>query len=162
MPGLGKAFVNKNLLISRRERLRKTFNKCVCSKYKTGIQHIFCVFLFPAADTQINSCRPDPTTTTFPSSSASSDLTASSASDLTETIPAVPTVTVTGAEQLLKKRFRVVCVTETIQPTEGPTTPVPEEHSPTDPARHTPQLAFKNDAVVFGGKALCGSYFMEI
>lgn len=155
MPGLGKAFVSKKkLIISRRETLMNNFNKCVCSKYKTGIQHNFYVFLFPAADVQINSCHPDPTTTTFPSSTASRDFTAYSASDLIENITAVPTVTVTGSGQFLRKRFRVICVTETILPTEGPTTPEPEEHSPTDSPKHTPHLAFKNDAVVFGGKGL--------
>lgn len=133
----------------------------MCSKYKSGIQHNFNVFLFPAADVQINSCQPDPTTTTFPSTSASRDFTAYSASDLAENITAVPTVTVTESEKFLKNRFRVVCVTETILPTEGPTTQMPEEHSPTDSAKHTPHLAFKNDAVVFGGKGLVWQSFNE-
>ncbi|NXT71561.1 LYVE1 protein, partial [Chaetops frenatus] len=129
-----------------------------CGQGKTGIAqwnagkdkkfHLYC---FNSSDVQINSCQPDPTTTPSPSSSPLRDLTAYSASDLTENITAVPTVTVTGSEQFLKKRFRVVCVTETILPTEGPTTPMPEEHSPTDSPKHTPHLAFKNDAVVFGG-----------
>ncbi|NXU39685.1 LYVE1 protein, partial [Drymodes brunneopygia] len=126
-----------------------------CGQGKTGIVqwnagkdrkfHLYC---FNSSDVQINSCQPDPTTTTFPSSSAPRDLTAYS--DLTENITAEPTVPVTGSEQLLRKRFRVVCVTETLLPTEGPTTPVPQD-SLTDSPRHTPHLAFKNDAVVFGG-----------
>lgn len=154
MPGLGKAFVNKKIKISRRERLRDNFNKCVGSKYKTGIQHNFYVFRFPAADVQINSCQPDPTTP--PLSTASRDLTAYSASDVTENTTAVSAEAVTEAGQFLRKRFRVVCVTETLSPTEGPstTTAVPEEHSPTDSPKLTPHLAFKNDAVVFGGKGL--------
>ncbi|NXK67963.1 LYVE1 protein, partial [Sylvietta virens] len=129
-----------------------------CGQGKTGIVqwnagkdkkfHLYC---FNSSDVQINSCQPDPTTTTFPSSTASGDLTAYSASDLTENITAVPTVIVTESEQFLKKRFRVVCVTETLLPTEGPTTPIPEEHLPTDSPKHTPHPAFKNDAVVFGG-----------
>ncbi|XP_063253746.1 lymphatic vessel endothelial hyaluronic acid receptor 1 [Prinia subflava] len=129
-----------------------------CGQGKTGIAqwnvghekkfHLYC---FNSSDVWINSCQPDPTTTTFPSLTASRDFTASSASAVTENITAVPPVTVTGSEQFLKKRFRVVCVTETIPPTEGPTTALPEEHWPTDPPRHTPHLAFKNDAVVFGG-----------
>ncbi|NXL78023.1 LYVE1 protein, partial [Leptocoma aspasia] len=127
-----------------------------CGQGKTGIAqwnagkdkkfHLYC---FNSSDFQINSCQPDPTTTTYPSSTASWDLTAYSAPDLTENITAVPTVT--ESEQFLKKRFRVVCVTETILPTEGPTTPMPEEHLPTDSPKDTPHLAFKNDAVVFGG-----------
>lgn len=125
----------------------------MCSKYKTDIQHNLYVFLFPAADVQINSCQPDPTPT-FPSSTASRDFTAYSASDSTENITAVPTVAVTESEQLPKKRFRVICVTETLLPTEGTTTPVPEEHLLTDSPKHTRHLAFKNDAVVFGGKGL--------
>ncbi|NWT19075.1 LYVE1 protein, partial [Vireo altiloquus] len=129
-----------------------------CGQGKTGIvqwnaakEKTFNLYCFNSSDVQINSCQPDPTTTTFPSPSTSSDLTASSASDLAENITAVPTVAVTESEKLLKNRFRVVCVTETISPTEAPTTPLPEEHSPTDPPKHTPHLAFKNDAVVFGG-----------
>ncbi|NWW81187.1 LYVE1 protein, partial [Climacteris rufus] len=134
---------------------RITSNK-KCGQGKTGLArwnadklqkfHVYC---FNSSDVQINSCEPDPTTTALPSLSASTDLTVYSASDLTENITAVPTVT--ESEQFLKNRFRVICVTETILPTEGPTTPVPEEHSPTDSPKHTSQLAFKNDAVVFGG-----------
>ncbi|NWH99189.1 LYVE1 protein, partial [Tichodroma muraria] len=119
-------------------------------QWNTGKDKKFHLYCFNSSDVQINSCQPDPTTTTFPST-ASSDLTAHSGSDLTENITAVPTGTVTESEQSLKKRFRVVCVTETILPTEGPTTPVPEEHLPTELAKHAPYPAFKNDAVVFGG-----------
>ncbi|NWV23468.1 LYVE1 protein, partial [Origma solitaria] len=129
-----------------------------CGQGKTGLvrwnaekHRTFHVYCFNSSDVQINSCEPDPTTTTFLSSSASTDLTANSASDLTENITAVPTVTVTESEKFLKNRFRIICVTETILPTEGPTTQMPEEHSPTDSPKHTPHLAFKNDAVVFGG-----------
>ncbi|NXY09493.1 LYVE1 protein, partial [Pteruthius melanotis] len=129
-----------------------------CGQGKTGIvqwnaakEKTFTLYCFNSSDVQINSCQPDPTTTTFPSSSTSSDLTTYSASDLAENITAVPTVTVTESEKFLKTRFRVVCVTETILPTEGPTTLMPEEHSPTDSPKHTPPLTFKNDAVVFGG-----------
>ncbi|NXM91821.1 LYVE1 protein, partial [Oenanthe oenanthe] len=119
-------------------------------QWNTGKDKKFNLYCFNSSDVQINSCQPDPTTT-FPSSTASRDFTAYSASDSTENITAVPTVTVTESEQFLKKRFRVICVTETILPTEGPTTPVPEEHLLTDSPKHTPHLAFKNDAVVFGG-----------
>ncbi|XP_064281592.1 lymphatic vessel endothelial hyaluronic acid receptor 1 [Passer domesticus] len=130
-----------------------------CGQGKTGIAqwnagkdkkfHIYC---FNSSDVRINSCQPDPTTTTLPLSTASRDLTSYSASDLTENMTAVSAVTVTESEQFLRRRFRVVCVTETLSPTEGPTTtPVPEEHAPTDSPKHTPHLAFKNDAVVFGG-----------
>ncbi|NWR19330.1 LYVE1 protein, partial [Emberiza fucata] len=130
-----------------------------CGQGKTGIVkwnaskdkkfHLYC---FNSSDVQINSCQPDPTTTTLPASTASRDLTAYSASDLTENITAVSAEAVTEAGPFLRQRFRVVCVTETLSPTEGPTTtPVPEEHSPTDSPKLTPHLAFKNDAVVFGG-----------
>ncbi|NXE88237.1 LYVE1 protein, partial [Menura novaehollandiae] len=128
-----------------------------CGQGKTGLVrwnaeklqkfHVYC---FNSSDAQINSCEPDPTTITFPSSSTSMDLTAPSVSDLTENITAVPTVT--EAEQFLKnRRFRVICITETLIPTEGTTTQMPEEHSPTDSPKHNSHLAFKNDAVVFGG-----------
>ncbi|NXR79951.1 LYVE1 protein, partial [Pycnonotus jocosus] len=120
-------------------------------QWNAGKEKKFHLYCFNSSDVQINSCQPDPTTTTFPLSIASRDSTAYSASDLTENTTAVPTVAVTGSEQFPKKRFRVVCVTETLLPTEGPTTPMPEEHSPTDSPKHTPHLAFKNDAVVFGG-----------
>ncbi|KAL9850279.1 lymphatic vessel endothelial hyaluronic acid receptor 1 [Geothlypis trichas] len=129
-----------------------------CGKGKTGIVqwnagkhqkfHFYC---FNSSDVQINSCQPDPTTP--PLSTASRDLTAYSASDVTENTTAVSAEAVTEAGQFLRKRFRVVCVTETLSPTEGPstTTAVPEEHSPTDSHKLTHHLAFKNDAVVFGG-----------
>ncbi|NXD26098.1 LYVE1 protein, partial [Spelaeornis formosus] len=120
-------------------------------QWNTGKEKKFHLYCFNSSDIWINSCQPDPIATTLPSSTASRDLTAYSASDLTENATAVPTVTVTESEQFLKKRFRVVCVTETILPTEGPTTPMPEEHLPTDSPKHTPHLAFKNDAAVFGG-----------
>ncbi|NWR44935.1 LYVE1 protein, partial [Regulus satrapa] len=121
------------------------------AQWKAGKDKKFHLYCFNSSDVWINSCHPDPTTSTLPSSPASMELTASSASDLTENITAVPTVTVTASEEPLRKRFRVVCVTETILPTEGPTTPVPEEHMSTGSPRHTPHLAFKNDAAVFGG-----------
>ncbi|NXX71215.1 LYVE1 protein, partial [Spizella passerina] len=128
-----------------------------CGQGKTGIvkwyagkDSKFNLYCFNSSDVQVNSCEPDPTTP--PSLTASRDLTASSASELTENITAMSAETVTEAGQLLRKRFRVVCVTETLSPTEGPTTtPVPEEHSPTDSPKLIPHLAFKNDAVVFGG-----------
>ncbi|NWZ06260.1 LYVE1 protein, partial [Agelaius phoeniceus] len=128
-----------------------------CGQGKTGIaqwnagkEQKFHLYCFNSSDVQINSCQPDPTTP--PLSTASRDLTAYSASDLTENITAVSAGTVTEAGQLLRKRFRVVCVTETLSPTEGPTTTaVPEEHSLTYSPKLTPHLAFKNDAVVFGG-----------
>ncbi|KAM3670504.1 lymphatic vessel endothelial hyaluronic acid receptor 1 [Ammospiza maritima maritima] len=128
-----------------------------CGQGKTGIVkwhaskdtkfHLYC---FNSSDVWINSCQPDPTTP--PSSTASSDVTASSASDLTENTTAVSAEAVTEAGQFPRKRFRVVCVTETLSPTEAPTTtPVPEEPFSTDSPKLTPHLAFKNDAVVFGG-----------
>ncbi|KFZ64920.1 Lymphatic vessel endothelial hyaluronic acid receptor 1, partial [Podiceps cristatus] len=95
---------------------------------------------------KINSCKPDPTTTILPSSSAPMDLTAYSSSDLTENITAVPDVT--ESEQPLKNiKFRVICITETILPTEGTTTKMPEEYSLIDSSH----AAFKNDGIVFGG-----------
>ncbi|XP_032919628.1 lymphatic vessel endothelial hyaluronic acid receptor 1 [Catharus ustulatus] len=128
-----------------------------CGQGKTGIVqwkvekyrkfHLYC---FNSSDVQINSCQPDPTPT-FPSSTASRDFTAYSASDSTENITAVPTVAVTESEQFPKKRFRVICVTETLLPTEGTTTPMPEEHLLTASPKHTRHPTFKNDAVVFGG-----------
>jgi len=115
------------------------------------MQHNSYVFPFPAADVQINSCKPDPTTTILPSSSAPTDLTAYSGSDLTENITAVPNVT--ESEQSLKNiKFRVICITETILPTEGTTTKMPEEYSPVDSPNYNSHAAFKNNAIVFGGK----------
>lgn len=108
------------------------------------------MFPFSTADVQINSCIPDPTTSR-PSSSAPTDLTASSGSDLTENITVVPNATET--ERALKNvKFRVICVTETILPTEGTTTKMPEEYSPIDSPNYTSRAGFKNDGVVFGGK----------
>ncbi|KAL2310226.1 hypothetical protein Nmel_006474 [Mimus melanotis] len=123
-------------------------------QWKAGSDKKFHLYCFNSSDVQINSCQPDPTTqlpTTFPSSTASRDFTAYSASDMTENNTTVPTVTGTESEQLPRKRFHVICVTETILPTEEPTTPEPEEHLLTDSAKHIPHLAFRNDAVVFGG-----------
>ncbi|XP_050192146.1 lymphatic vessel endothelial hyaluronic acid receptor 1 isoform X1 [Myiozetetes cayanensis] len=137
-----------------------------CGKGKTGLvrwnaDHLqtFHVYCFNSSDVQINSCKPDPTTTTFPSSSAPTDSTPHSASDLTENITAVPTVT--ESEQFLKsRRFRVICVTETL-PTEGSTTALPEESSTSDSPSHTARSAFKNDPVVFGGKGLTRQLFNQ-
>ncbi|KFP34655.1 Lymphatic vessel endothelial hyaluronic acid receptor 1, partial [Chlamydotis macqueenii] len=110
----------------------------------------FKVYCFNSSDVHINSCKPDPTTTILPSSSAPTDLTASSGSDLTENITPAPNVT--ESEQSLKNRkFRVICITETILPTEGTTTKMPEEYSLIDSPNYTSHAAFKNDAVVFGG-----------
>ncbi|KFQ81240.1 Lymphatic vessel endothelial hyaluronic acid receptor 1, partial [Phaethon lepturus] len=110
----------------------------------------FKVYCFNSSDVQINSCKPDPATTILPSSSAPTDLTAYSGSDLTENITAVPSVT--ESEQSLKNvKFRVICITETILPTEGTTTKMPEEYSPIDSPNYTSHAAFKNDAIVFGG-----------
>ncbi|XP_065611380.1 lymphatic vessel endothelial hyaluronic acid receptor 1 [Cyrtonyx montezumae] len=103
----------------------------------------FTVYCFNSSDVQINSCKPDPTTTVLPSSSAPTDLTAYSSSDLTGNTTAVPATT--EPEQTLKNmRFRIICITETILPTEGTTTKIPEEY-------YTYPAAFRNDAVVFGG-----------
>ncbi|NXA12034.1 LYVE1 protein, partial [Sapayoa aenigma] len=128
-------------------------SKKKCGQGKTGLVRwnadqlqTFQVYCFNSSAVQINSYEPDQTTTTFPASSASTDLTAS---DLTENITAVPTVT--EPERLLKNRkFRVICVTETL-PTEGTTTEMPEEPSMTDSPNYTSHLAFKNDSIVFGG-----------
>ncbi|XP_014821986.1 PREDICTED: lymphatic vessel endothelial hyaluronic acid receptor 1 [Calidris pugnax] len=110
----------------------------------------FKVYCFNSSDVQINSCKPDPTTTVVPSSTAPTDLTAYSGSDLPENITAVPNVT--ESEQSLKNtKFRVVCVTETILPTEGTTPKMPEEYSSIDSPNYTSHAAFKNDATVFGG-----------
>ncbi|NXD70166.1 LYVE1 protein, partial [Eolophus roseicapillus] len=110
----------------------------------------FMVYCFNSSDVQINSCIPDPTTTMLPSSSAPTDLTASSGSDLTENMTAVPNVI--ESEQTLKNiKFRVICITETILPTEGTTTKMTEEYSPIDSPNYTSHAAFKKDAVVFGG-----------
>ncbi|XP_072194913.1 lymphatic vessel endothelial hyaluronic acid receptor 1 [Excalfactoria chinensis] len=103
----------------------------------------FTVYCFNSSDVQINSCKPDPTTTVIPSSSVPTDLTAYSSSDLTENTTAVPTAT--EPEQTLKNvKFRVICITETILPTEGTTTTMPEEY-------YTYPPAFRNDGVIFGG-----------
>lgn len=103
----------------------------------------FTVYCFNSSDIQINSCKPDPTTTIIPSSSVPSDLTAYSSSDVTGNTTAVPTAT--EPEQTQKNvKFRIICITETILPTEGTTTTVPEEY-------HTYRPAFRNDGVVFGG-----------
>ncbi|NWZ24495.1 LYVE1 protein, partial [Asarcornis scutulata] len=126
-----------------------------CGKGKVGlvswsIEHskTFMVYCFNSSDVQINSCVPDPTTTR-PSSSAPTDLTASSGSDLTENVTVVPNAT--EAERALKKlKFQVVCVTETILPTEETTTNTPGEYS-LDSPNYTSRAAFKNDGVVFGG-----------
>ncbi|XP_042669527.1 lymphatic vessel endothelial hyaluronic acid receptor 1 [Centrocercus urophasianus] len=102
----------------------------------------FAVYCFNSSDVQINSCKPDPTTTILPSS-VPTELTAYSGSDLTGNTTAVPTAT--EPEQTLKNvRFRIICITETILPTEGTTTTMPEEY-------HTYPAAFRNDGVVFGG-----------
>ncbi|KFQ12443.1 Lymphatic vessel endothelial hyaluronic acid receptor 1, partial [Leptosomus discolor] len=128
-----------------------------CGRGKVGLVQwhadlfkTFNVYCFNSSDVQINSCKPDPTTTKLPSSSAPTDLTAYSGSDLTENITAVPSVT--ESQQSLKKRkFRVICVTETVLPTEGITTKIPEEYLPSDSPNYTSHAAFKNDAVIFGG-----------
>ncbi|NWR64281.1 LYVE1 protein, partial [Bucorvus abyssinicus] len=134
---------------------RLTSNK-KCGKGKVGLVpwnaelfKPFNVYCFNSSDVQINSCKPDPTTTILPSS-APMDLTAYSSSDLTENIIAVPSVTESEKSQKNTK-FRVICVTETILPTEGTTTKLPEEHSWTDSRNHASHTAFKNDAIVFGG-----------
>ncbi|XP_054056140.1 lymphatic vessel endothelial hyaluronic acid receptor 1 isoform X2 [Rissa tridactyla] len=128
-----------------------------CGKGNTGLVpwhaelfKTFKVYCFNSSDVQINSCKPDPTTAIPPSSTAPMDLTAYSGSDLTENITAVPNVT--ESEQSLKNiKFRVICITETILPTEGTTTKMPEEYSPIDSPNYTSHAAFKNDATVFGG-----------
>ncbi|NXV79226.1 LYVE1 protein, partial [Atlantisia rogersi] len=135
---------------------RITSNK-KCGQGKTGLVlwnadlfKTFKVYCFNSSDVQINSCKPDPTTTVLPSPSTPTDLTAYSGSSLTENITAVPNVTET--EQLLKNiRFRVICITETILPTEATTTKLPEEHAMIDSPNYTSHAAFKNDTIVFGG-----------
>uniref|UniRef100_A0A8B9D145 Lymphatic vessel endothelial hyaluronan receptor 1 n=1 Tax=Anser brachyrhynchus TaxID=132585 RepID=A0A8B9D145_9AVES len=127
-----------------------------CGKGNVGLvpwyaEHFktFMVYCFNSSDVQINSCIPDPTTSR-PSSSAPTDLTASSGSDLTENITVAPNATET--ERAFKNvKFRVICVTETILPTEGTTTKMPEEYSPIDSPNYTSRAGFKNDGVVFGG-----------
>ncbi|XP_064019808.1 lymphatic vessel endothelial hyaluronic acid receptor 1 isoform X2 [Pogoniulus pusillus] len=135
---------------------RITSNK-KCGKGNVGLVQwnaepfrTFKVYCFNSSDVQINSCKPDPTTTIPPSSSASMDLTTSSGSDLTENITAVPNVT-ESEEPKRNRKFRVICVTETVLPTEATTTERPEEDSATDSPNHTSRAAFKNDSVVFGG-----------
>ncbi|KFQ40550.1 Lymphatic vessel endothelial hyaluronic acid receptor 1, partial [Mesitornis unicolor] len=135
---------------------RITSNK-KCGKGNTGLVQwhaeafkTFKVYCFNSSDIQIDSCKPDPTTAILPPSSASTGFTAYSGSDLTGTITAVPNVT--ESEQPLKNiKFRVICITETISPTEGTTTEMPEEYSPIDSPNYTSRAAFKNDAIVFGG-----------
>ncbi|KFP72931.1 Lymphatic vessel endothelial hyaluronic acid receptor 1, partial [Apaloderma vittatum] len=115
--------------------------------WKAELFKNFMVYCFNSSDVQINSCKPDPTTTIQPSSNAATDLT--TGSDFTENT-AVPNVTET--ERSLKNlKFRVICVTETILPTEGTTTKMPEEYSIIDFRNYTSRTAFKNDAIVFGG-----------
>uniref|UniRef100_A0A8C4VEB9 Lymphatic vessel endothelial hyaluronan receptor 1 n=1 Tax=Falco tinnunculus TaxID=100819 RepID=A0A8C4VEB9_FALTI len=129
-----------------------------CGQGKVGLvlwyaesSKTFMIYCFNSSDVQINSCKPDPTTTILPSSSAPTDLTAYSGSDLTENITAVPHET--ESEQSLKNiKFRVICITETILPTEGTTTEMPEGYLPTDSPNYSSSVAFKNDAIVFGGK----------
>lgn len=102
------------------------------------------IFPFPTIDVQINSCKPDPTTTILSSSTVPTELTAYSGSDLTGNTTAVPTAI--EPEQTLKNvKFRIICITETILPTEGTTTTMPEEY-------YTYPAAFRNDGIVFGGK----------
>ncbi|XP_027634173.1 lymphatic vessel endothelial hyaluronic acid receptor 1 [Falco peregrinus] len=128
-----------------------------CGQGKVGLvlwyaesSKTFMIYCFNSSDVQINSCKPDPTTTILPSSSAPTDLTAYSGSDLTENITAVPHET--ESEQSLKNiKFRVICITETILPTEGTTTEMPEGYLPTDSPNYSSSVAFKNDAIVFGG-----------
>ncbi|XP_009081553.1 PREDICTED: lymphatic vessel endothelial hyaluronic acid receptor 1, partial [Acanthisitta chloris] len=91
-----------------------------CGRGGTGLvswhaDHVreFQVYCFNSSDVQINSCKPDPSTTTQPSLSASTDSTPYSAWDLPENATAVPT----GAEPqhtARPRRFRVVCVSETL------------------------------------------------
>uniref|UniRef100_A0A8V0ZH69 Lymphatic vessel endothelial hyaluronan receptor 1 n=1 Tax=Gallus gallus TaxID=9031 RepID=A0A8V0ZH69_CHICK len=121
-----------------------------CGKGSVGLvnwrpnhAHKFTVYCFNSSDVQINSCKPDPTTTIIPSSSVPTDLTAYSSSDLTGNTTAVPTAA--EPEQTLKNvKFRIICITETILPTEETTTTMPEES-------YTYPAAFRNDGVVFGG-----------
>ncbi|NXY82124.1 LYVE1 protein, partial [Alcedo cyanopectus] len=108
----------------------------------------FKVYCFNSSDVRINSCKPDPTTTIVPSSAAPTDLTASSGSEWTENITAVPNGT-ESQQSLRSRKFRVICVTETLAPTEGSSTELPAEY--TLPASPSSRAAFKNDAVVFGG-----------
>ncbi|XP_068004096.1 lymphatic vessel endothelial hyaluronic acid receptor 1 [Melanerpes formicivorus] len=135
---------------------RLTSNK-KCGKGNVGLVQwyaepfkTFKVYCFNSSDVQINSCKPDPTTTILPSPSATMDLTTHSGSDETENITAVPNVT-ESEQPKRNQKFRVICVTETILPTEGTTTEMPEEDSVTDSPNDTSHAAFKNDAVVFGG-----------
>ncbi|KFO71819.1 Lymphatic vessel endothelial hyaluronic acid receptor 1, partial [Cuculus canorus] len=131
---------------------RITSNK-KCGKGNVGLvlwyaEHFktFKVYCFNSSDVQINSCKPDPTTAILPSSSAPTDFTVYSGPDVTENSTTAPNVT--ESEQSLKNiKYRVICITETIPPTEGTTTKMPEEYSP----GYTSRAAFKNDAVVFGG-----------
>lgn len=133
LPHLDNAFLNKQMISSRDTWTTISIN--VHNSY---------VFPFPTTDVQINSCKPDPTTTIIPSSSVPTDLTAYSSSDLTGNTTAVPTAA--EPEQTLKNvKFRIICITETILPTEETTTTMPEES-------YTYPAAFRNDGVVFGGK----------
>uniref|UniRef100_A0A8C0IJG4 Lymphatic vessel endothelial hyaluronic acid receptor 1 n=1 Tax=Bubo bubo TaxID=30461 RepID=A0A8C0IJG4_BUBBB len=134
---------------------RITSNK-KCGKGNTGLVlwraepfKTFQVYCFNSSDVHINSCKPDPATTILPSPSAPTDLTAYSGSDLTENITAVSNVT-ESEKSLRNIRFRVICITETILPTEGTTTETPEEYSLIGSPNYTSHTAFKNDAIVFG------------
>ncbi|XP_009678521.2 lymphatic vessel endothelial hyaluronic acid receptor 1 [Struthio camelus] len=135
---------------------RITSNK-KCGKGNVGLvpwnaEHFktFKVYCFNSSDVHINSCKPDPTTPIPPSSSEPTDLPTYSSSDLTENITAEPHATV--SEQPPKNvKFRVICITETILPTEGTTVKIPEEYSQLEFPNYTSHAAFKNDGVVFGG-----------
>ncbi|XP_008502962.1 lymphatic vessel endothelial hyaluronic acid receptor 1 [Calypte anna] len=137
---------------------RKISNK-KCGRGNVGVVQwyaesfkTFKVYCFNSSDVQINSCIPDPATTIQPSSTAPTDFTTYSDSDLTENITAVPNVT--ESEKSLKNiKFRVICITETIPPTEAATTKMPEEYSRIDSPNYTSHAAFKNDAIAFGGIA---------
>ncbi|XP_013813267.1 lymphatic vessel endothelial hyaluronic acid receptor 1 isoform X2 [Apteryx mantelli] len=143
-----------NLQLASKDQVEKAlkhgFETCSYGWVKDGLVVIPRITSNKKCDVHINSCKPDPTTPIPPSSSEPTDLSTYSSSDLTENITAVPNATV--SEQPLKNvKFRVICVTETILPTEGTTAKIPEEYSPLEFPNYTSHAAFKNDGVVFGG-----------
>ncbi|XP_054828439.1 lymphatic vessel endothelial hyaluronic acid receptor 1 [Eublepharis macularius] len=126
---------------------RKTSN-IKCGQGKTGVaqwtishdrkSNAYC---YNSSDTWINSCIPEASTTALPDAFTEMNTTSTDSSQdtsaITRTSEAKPT-------QRLHPLFRIICVTETILPTE---TIRYEEEITLPPNR----AAFKNDGVIFGG-----------
>nr|XP_056707714.1 lymphatic vessel endothelial hyaluronic acid receptor 1 [Euleptes europaea] len=126
---------------------RKTSNP-KCGQGKTGVaewrlshnrkSNAYC---YNSSDIWVNSCIPEASTTSLPDASTEMNSTSAVSSQDTSTM-----ATTSEAKQTkrLHPLFRVICVTETMLPTET----TRHEQEITLPAN---QAAFKNDGVVFGG-----------